>query len=98
MECGGQSQPVFRKRSTLSNYMEGEDVGYVWDWGPDGRDGSWAPDGRATKLNRYKIDFQAWEQVNIDTDRRRTVRLSWVTEGHADPKWDGQIPKKSRCG
>ena len=21
-----------------------------------------------------------------------------VTEGHADPKWDGQIPKKSRCG
>ena len=92
------SIPASVSQEIYLKYMNGEDVVYTWDWGQDGRAGSWAPDGQATKINRYMIDFQAWEQRNIDNNRRRSVRLSWVTEGHVEPKWDGQIPKKRRCG
>jgi hypothetical protein len=93
MECGGQSQPVSRNRSTLSNHMNNEDVVYTWDWG-DARVGPFAlPDGRATSVNRYKIDFQAWEQHNLDNDHRRSVRLVWATAENVDPKWTGQKPQ-----
>jgi len=40
------------------------------------------------------IDFEAWEQRNLDNDRRRSVRLVWVTAGMVDPKWTGQQPGK----
>jgi len=41
------------------------------------------------------IDFEAWEQRNLDNDRRRSVRLVWVTAGMVDPKWTGQQPGRS---
>ncbi len=51
--------------------------GYTWDWG-DALAGSWQPDGEETSINRYVIDLQAWEQRNLDNNRRRSVRLVWV--------------------
>ena len=58
-------------------YANNENAGYTWDLG-DTRFGSWKPDGDESSINRYTIDFLAWEQRNIDNDRRRSVRLVWV--------------------
>ena len=44
-----------------------QDACYTWDWG-ESREGSWSPDGEKTSLNRYKIDFAAMEQTNLDND------------------------------
>ena len=44
---------------------------------------------------RYTIDFETWEQRNLNNDRRRSVRLVWVTAGMVDPKWTGQLPGRS---
>ena len=81
------SQQIYHK------YTNQEDAVYTWDWG-DARAGSWQPDGEETSINRYMIDFEAWEQRNLDNDRRRSVRLVWVTAGMVDPKWTGQQPGK----
>ncbi len=37
--------------------------------------GAWQSDGEETSINRYMIDFEAWEQRDLDNDRRRSVRL-----------------------
>ena len=58
-------------------HLNGEDVVYTWDWGAS-RPGSFAPEGEQTSINRYRIDFQTWEQVNIDNGRRRSVRLVFL--------------------
>ena len=71
--------------------MNKEDAVYTWDWG-DSRAGSWQPDEEATSINRYMIDFQTWEQQNLDNDRRRSVRLVWVAPEKVDPTWTGGIP------
>ena len=68
------------------------DAGYTWDWG-DTRSGSWRPDGEETSINRYVIDFRAWEQRNIDNNRRRSVCLAWVSAETVDPKWTGEIAR-----
>ena len=68
-----------------------EDVGYTWDWG-NSRYGSWAPEGELTSINRYVIDFNTWEQRNLDNDRRRSVRLVWVPADKVNPIWTGEIP------
>ena len=79
------SQQLFEKYST------DQDAGYTWDWG-DSRSGSWKPEDADTSINRYVIDFVAWEQRNIDNDRRRSVRLVWVRPRDVTPSWAGHIP------
>ena len=71
-------------------HLNGEDVVYTWDWGAS-RLGSFAPAGEQISINRYMIDFQTWEQVNIDNGRRRSVRLVFLHGGKADAEWNGQI-------
>ena len=71
------SIPADMSQRMYENYKNNEDVSYTWDWG-NSRYGSWAPEGELTSINRYVIDFNAWEQRNIDNDRRRSVRLVWV--------------------
>ena len=61
--------------------------------GGDSREGSWQTDGEATSISRYMIDFQTWEQRNLDNNRRRSVRLVWVATEKVDPNWTGQIPQ-----
>ena len=67
----GTSAQIYQK------YVNGKDVVYTWDWGAS-RPGSFAPAGEHTSINRYLIDFQTWEQVNIDNGRRRSVRLVFL--------------------
>ena len=86
------SIPAEMSQQIYHKYTNNEDAVYTWDWG-DARAGSWQPDGEETSINRYMIDFQAWEQRNIDNDRRRSVRLVWVTAVAVDPKWTGQKPE-----
>ena len=60
------------------------------DWGAS-RLGSLAPVVEQISINRYRIDFQTWEQVNIDNGRRRSVRLAFLHGGKANAEWNGQI-------
>ena len=53
------------------------------------RSGSFAPAGEQTSISCYMIDFQTWEQVNIDNGRR--VRLVFLHGRKAGAEWNGQI-------
>ena len=69
------SIPAPISTALYEKYTNNEDAGYTWDWG-DTRSGSWRPDGEETSINRYVIDFRAWEQRNIDNNRKRQCALS----------------------
>ena len=86
------SIPAEMSAALYEKYTNNEDAGYTWDWG-DERSGSWKPEGEETSINRYQIDFLAWEQRNLDNDRRRSVRLVWVPAESVNPKWTGEIPR-----
>ena len=60
-------------------HLNGEDVVYTWDWGAS-RPGSFAPAGEQTSINRYMIDFQTWEHVNIDKGVDDRCVLSFFIE------------------
>ena len=85
------SIPADMSQRMYENYKSNEDVGYTWDWG-NSRYGSFEIDGEPTSTNRYQIDFNTWEQRNLDNDRRRSVRLVWVPAERVDPIWTGEIP------
>ena len=85
------SIPADMLKQMYENYRNNEDVGYTWDWGNSSY-GSGAPEGERTSINRYVIDFNAWEQRNVDNDRRRSVRLVLVPAERVDPIWTGEIP------
>ena len=84
------SMPAVMSAQIYQKYLNSEDAGYTWHWG-DSRPGSWAPEGEVTSINRYTIDFQTWEQVNIDNGRRRSVRLVFLHGGKEEATWTGQI-------
>ena len=69
----------------LEVWRGGENQGsYVWDWG-GARLGSYVdPEGEATSLNRYVIDFAAMRQRNTDNDRTRAIRIVQVWASGAD--------------
>ena len=83
--------PASMSAALYEKYTNNEDAGCTWDWG-DARNGSWALDEEETSINRYVIDFRAWEQRNIDNNRRRSVRLVWVAAESVNPKWTGALP------
>jgi hypothetical protein len=85
------SIPQEMSQQLFGKYSIDQDAGYTWDWG-DSRSGSWKPEDADTSINRYVIDFVAWEQRNIDNDRRRAVRLVWVRPRDVTPSWTGHIP------
>ena len=51
-----------------------------------GQDARYTWDGR-----QYIIDFVRREQTNIDNERIRTIRVSWILAGDATAQWTGQI-------
>ena len=62
----------------------GNQGSYVWDW-RGARSGSYVdPEGEATSLNRYVIDFAAMRQRNTDNDRTRAIRIVQVWASGAD--------------
>ena len=86
------SIPAEVLEALYQQYQNNENGFYTWYWGGS-RLCSWQPDEEATSINRYMIDFQTWEQRNLDNNRRRSVRLVWVATEKVDPNWIGQIPQ-----
>ena len=84
------SMPAVMSAQVYQKYLNSENAGCTWDFG-DSRPGSWAPEGEMASINRYTIDFQTWEQVNIDNGRRRSVRLVFLHGGKEEAIWTGQI-------
>ena len=57
----------YKNAYTSQRLSQTQDLVYTWDWGN----------------SRYVIDFITWEQRNLDSDRRRPVRLKWVPADNA---------------
>ena len=57
---------------------------YTWDWGLNGRVGTWAPDGEVTHINRYSLDFQRMVQTNVDNGSARTFRIIYILDQRPD--------------
>jgi len=62
----------------LEKMRNGENALYTYDWGPDGREGSWRPEGQNTTINRYVIDFNSMTQMNLDSKHMRSIRIAYV--------------------
>ena len=75
-------------------HINGQDAGYTWDWGADGRAGSWMPEGEVTNINRYVIDFTNGVQTNVDNQRKRSIRIIWVRPRDVVPQFTGEIPER----
>ena len=86
------SIPQAMSAQLYAKHAQGEDAGYTWDWGEDGRTGSWAPGGEETSINRYIIDFVSCIQTNIDNGRKRSIRVVWVRPQDIVPQFTGQLP------
>ena len=54
-----------------------QEVGYVWDWG-DTRQGSYAPNGAYTTINRYTVNLDTMRQRNTDNNRIRKLKIAYV--------------------
>ena len=67
---------------------------YTWDWGEDGRIGSWRPNGELTHINRYRVDFINNVQTNIDNGRKRSIRIVWVRPEDVEAKFSGELPEE----
>ena len=76
------SLPPEMSKQIYEKYQSGENAVYTWDWG-DSTAGTWRPDDKPTPISRYVIDFDTMEQTNIDTDRKRSIRIVWTTQ----PEW-----------
>ena len=83
------SIPWEMSQALYEKHLQGENAGYVWDWG-EHRDGSWVNDDEATSINRYVIDYIAKRQENIDTGSIRSIRVAWVSPADVEPRWTGQ--------
>jgi hypothetical protein len=85
------SLPVDMSARLLEHYENNQDAVYTWDWG-DARTGSFCPNGETTNINRYRLNFETWEQENIDNGRRRSVRFVWTITGSVQPpRWTGEM-------
>ena len=76
----------------LGKMRGGEDVSYVYDWGENGRDGSFVHEGEKTKFSRYKLEFSTMTQTNTDNNRKRSFRIAYVRPQDVEARWAGQIP------
>ena len=59
---------------------QGLDVTFIWDWGENGRTGSWQPEGQPTSISRYHLNFTTMVQTNIDNGRKRDFRVVTVRD------------------
>ena len=87
------SIPAELSRQLYEKYISGQDAGYTWGWGPDGRRGSWQPDGEETRINRYTMDFLNMVQTNIDNLRKRSVRIVWIRPQDLEGRFTGELPQ-----
>ena len=62
----------------LQKMRNGENAVYTYDWGPNGREGTWRHEGQKTTINRYMIDFKTMTQMNIDNQSERSIRIAYI--------------------
>ena len=86
------SIPQFLSAELYAKYINDEDAVYTWDWGEDGRTGSWTNDGEETKISRYHVNFTASVQTNLDNQRKRSIRIIWVRPQDVKPQFTGGLP------
>ena len=60
-------------------YASRQNAIYTWDWGPFG-------------ISRYHIDFAAWIQTNMGSQRKRSIRLVWVRPQDVVARFTGELP------
>ena len=85
--------PVDISRQLYAQQLAGLNAVYTWDLGPDGRRGSWRPEGEETTISRYVLDFVALVQTNIDNHRKRSVRIVWVRPANVQARYSGELPQ-----
>ena len=73
------SLPPEMSAQIYDKYKSAENAGYTWDWG-DSREGTWRPHDEPTSINRYIINFETMEHMNLDTEWKRSVRIVWTTQ------------------
>ena len=83
------SLPADTSHTLYQQHLNGEDAGYVWDWG-NHRTGSFVLEEEPTSLSRYGIDFREKLQTNLDNGRRRTIRIVWIDQDDEEPRYTGQ--------
>ena len=86
------SLPVETSAQLYQHYVCNRDAGHTWDWGPDGRIGSWRPNGEQTHISRYTMDFINNVQTNMDNGRRRSIRIVWVRPQDVEAQFTGELP------
>ena len=67
----------------IDKYMNGEDARYTW----------FAEDASRTepKVNQYEIDFATGVQTNLDTQRKRSIRIIWAKPQDVKAQFKGQM-------
>ena len=83
------SLPLDVSQRLLDMDRAGQDASYVWDWGRDGRKGSYRPHGEESQYSRYMINFETMVQTNIDNGRKRSLRVVWVRPQGAEAIYTG---------
>ena len=86
------SIPQFLSAQLYHKHVNNEDAVHAWDWGEDGRTGSWTNDGEETKISRYHVNFTTSVQTNLDNQRKRSIRIIWVRAQDVLPQFTGQLP------
>ena len=85
------SIPKELSQGLVEKMREGQNAGYTWDWGENGRVGSWKHDEQETSINRYILDFVTMTQTNIDSRRKRSIRIVYVRPEDVEARFTGQI-------
>ena len=70
----------------IVGYMQGGSQGasWVYDWGENGRPGTYYENGMPTRFSRYIIDFDTMTQTNSDTHNKRKVRIVYMRREDAE--------------
>ena len=90
-----QMPPEYSQR-LLAEYEAGRDGIYAWDWGVNGRQGSFELDGEATSWSRYKQDLFNGLQENLDNGRKRSVRIVYVRPQDMSAACTGEMPSPAK--
>ena len=88
------SMPQELSQQLIARMTAGENAVYTWNWGENGRIGSWAPDGQTTSINRYMHDFELMLQRNIDNGRQRSIRIVYVRDEDVTARCTSQLPQE----
>ena len=86
--------PQELSRELVARRAANENAVYCWDWGEQGRRGSYAPEGETTSLNRYIVDFELMRQRNLDNGRERSIRIVYICNEDVMPSRTGQLPEQ----